>query len=146
MYLNARIIMTAIASLRTSTAASSLLLLLVALSSIPVLAVEHEQAAIEQPTRTSNPDRNDITRPTALLLEQCNENNGDSCAVDPFAIQQERDDRFAKRQEEEPAPTSSRVVNVPQNAPNGGLSMTQPPITAQATVCFPVPVLDLRCL
>lgn len=141
----ARIIMT-MTSLRTTTtpAASLLLLLVVALSSIPVLAVEHEQAAIEQPTRTSNHDSNSIARPTPLFIEQCNDNNGDSCVLDPFAIQQRRDDdQFAKRQEEEePAATSSRVVNVPQNAPNGGLSMTQPPITAQATVCRPLFVLD----
>lgn len=41
-----------------------------------------------------------------------------------------------RRQEEdgEPAQTSRSVPNVPQTAPNGGMSVTQPPATAQATV------------
>lgn len=67
------------------------------------------------------------------INERCGSDQPDSCpAINRQLAMQQRDDhlQFEKRQE-----PSSRVVDVPQNAPNGGLSMTQPPITAQATVC-----------
>lgn len=104
---------------------------------------------LAQASDLERPDIPGVTRPTSsptatLAIrssasdddKQCNPAQPDACAaVDFLAIQHEDaayGQNFGKRQEEEE--TSSRVVNVPQNAPNGGLSMTQPPITAQATV------------
>ena len=107
---------------------------LLVLGTLAALAAAVDMPGVTRPT----------SAPTATLVlhspslehppGRCGSDQPDSCpaVAQQLAIQQ-RDDhlhRFEKRQE-----TSSRVVNVPQNAPNGGISMTQPPITAQATVC-----------
>lgn len=107
--------------------------------------------ASESPSAISDNDDNAaIPQPTLaprsfVSAFQCTAGNGglDSCGtVDGLLERRDEgngDGALHKRQEEEEdGQTSSRVVNVPQNAPNGGLSMTQPPITAQATVsCWP---------
>lgn len=117
------------------SAAALLLLLSVTLTSLTSAAWADEQRHLK-PTRTTSSDEQPTVPPAQLHQCSSDDGNADSCV--------QRADGLQKRQEQdgdddEPAQSSSRP-NVPQNAPNGGLSMTQPPITAQATVRLLLPV------
>lgn len=121
-------------------AGARLLVVLCAIAVWTALAVEGADIpGVTRPTSMPTPTVaiRDATLPS--VIGQCNSDHPDSCAArDILAIQREDNQpHFEKRQEPGEGGTSSRVVNVPQNAPNGGLSMTQPPITAQATVRWP---------
>jgi len=110
------------------------------------LAVDADIPGVTRPTDMPTATlaiRDDSARPLPQHVhEQCSPDQPDLCAAGGIlAIQREDDQHFFKRQEPGEEPTS-RVVNVPQNAPNGGLSMTQPPITAQATVRSPLSVMS----
>lgn len=122
---------------RSHSRSSAVLFVLSTLAAL-ALAADADIPGVTRPTSTPTATlavRDDSAPPLKHLHDQCNPDQPDSCAaVDLLAIQREDDQHVFKRQEPGEEPTS-RVINVPQNAPNGGLSMTQPPITAQATVC-----------
>lgn len=121
--------------------ASSLLVVFCAIAGGMALAVEAEAdiPGVTRPTNMPTPTRVLRNGDLPSFNARCNPDHPDSCAALAMLAVPREDDQihFEKRQEPGEDETSSRVVNVPQNAPNGGLSMTQPPITAQATVCRP---------